>query len=188
MLLKKPENSKIGLPIQVFLFQKRGRMDSFVLKIDKILSTLCVVISILLVGCVVWQVFSRFILKAPSVYTDELARFSFIWVGLIGAAYAFGQKKHLAIDLLATKLESSPDKLKRLHFVVNLISLCFIVLIMCYGGVKLVNDTINAGQVSPVLGVQMGLIYSAIPLSGFFMLVYVIRDLFAIAKPVPSLH
>ncbi|TRC47751.1 TRAP transporter small permease, partial [Mannheimia haemolytica] len=53
---------------------------------------------------------------------------------------------------------------------------------------KLVNDTINAGQVSPVLGVQMGLIYSAIPLSGFFMLVYVIRDLFAIAKPVPSLH
>lgn len=86
---------------------------------------------------------------------------------MIGAAYAFGQKKHLAIDLLATKLESSPDKLKRLHFVVNLISLCFIVLIMCYGGVKLVNDTINAGQVSPVLGVQMGLIYSAIPLSGF---------------------
>lgn len=73
-------------------------------------------------------------------------------------------------------------------FVVNLISLCFIVLIMCYGGLKLVNDTINAGQVSPVLGVQMGLIYSAIPLSGFFMLVYVIRDLFAIAKPVPSLH
>ncbi|HGO5857377.1 TPA: TRAP transporter small permease [Mannheimia haemolytica] len=163
-------------------------MNNFVSKIDKVLSALCVVISILLVVCVVWQVFSRFILKDPSVYTDELARFSFIWVGLIGAAYAFGQKKHLAIDLLATKLESSPDKLKRLNFIVNLISLCFIALIMCYGGLKLVNDTINAGQVSPVLGVEMGLVYSAIPLSGFFMLVYVIRDLFAIAKPVPSLH
>ncbi|QLB14001.1 C4-dicarboxylate ABC transporter permease [Mannheimia granulomatis] len=163
-------------------------MDNFVSKIDKVLSVLCVIISILLVTCVVWQVFSRFILKDPSVYTDELARFAFIWVGLIGAAYAFGQKKHLAIDLLATKLESSPDKLKRLNFVVNSISLCFILLIMCYGGVNLVNDTMNAGQVSPVLGVEMGLVYSAIPLSGFFMLVYVIRDLFALTKPVSSLN
>ncbi|QHB16907.1 TRAP transporter small permease [Mannheimia pernigra] len=163
-------------------------MDNFVSKIDKALSALCVIISILLVICVVWQVFSRFILQDPSVYTDELARFLFIWVGLIGAAYAFGQKKHLAIDLLATRLESSPDKLRRLNFMVNLISLCFIVLVMCYGGIKLVGSTINAGQISPVLGIEMGLVYSAIPLSGFFMLVYVIRDLFTLAKPVSSLN
>lgn len=153
-------------------------MGNFVSKMDKVLSSLCVVISIFLVVCVVWQVFSRFILRDPSVYTDELARFAFIWVGLIGAAYAFGQKKHLAIDLLAIKLESKPAKLRRLNIIVNVISLCFIVLIMCYGGTKLVMNTIDAGQVSPVLGVEMGLIYSAIPLSGFFMLVYVLRDLF----------
>lgn len=163
-------------------------MSNFVSKMDKVLSFLCVIISILLVCCVVWQVFSRFVLQDPSVYTDELARFAFIWVGLIGAAYAFGQKKHLAIDLLATKLESSPEKLKRVNFVVNLISLCFIFLIMCYGGTKLVIATINAGQLSPVLGVEMGWIYGAIPLSGFFMLVYVVRDLLSLAKPVTSSH
>lgn len=161
-------------------------MDNFASKMDRALSALCVAISVLLIVCVVWQVFSRFILKAPSVFTDELARFSFIWVGLIGAAYAFGQKKHLAIDLLATKLESSPEKLKSLNFIVNLVSLFFIIIIMCYGGVKLVMNTINAGQISPVLGIEMGLVYSAIPLSGFFMLVYVIRDLFTIVKPVSS--
>lgn len=165
-------------------FKKRGCMDNFISKIDKVLSFLCVAISILLVMCVVWQVFSRFVLKDPSVYTDELARFSFIWVGLIGAAYAFGQKKHLAIDLLATKLESSPEKAKRLNFVVNLVSCSFILVVMCYGGTKLVMNTIEAGQLSPVLGVEMGLIYSAIPLSGLFMLIYVIRDLFAVTKPI----
>lgn len=45
-------------------------MNRFILIMDKILSTLCVVLSSLLVCCVVWQVMSRYILNAPSTYTD----------------------------------------------------------------------------------------------------------------------
>ena len=54
---------------------------------------------------VLWQVFTRFVLADPSSYTDELARFLLIWIGLLGAAYAAGNKMHLAIDLLPSKLE-----------------------------------------------------------------------------------
>ncbi|MGR6980404.1 TRAP transporter small permease [Testudinibacter sp. P27/CKL/0425] len=152
-------------------------MAKFISTIDKTLSALCVTLSVFLVVCVVWQVFSRYVLNQPSTYTDEIARFLFIWVGLIGAAYALGQKKHLAIDLLLTKLESSPKKHNLLNLLINIISLFFIVLIMCYGGSKLVLDTMNAGQISPVLGIQMGWVYFAIPLSGIFMLIYLIRDI-----------
>lgn len=67
-------------------------MNRFILIMDKILSTLCVVLSSFLVCCVVWQVMSRYILNAPSTYTDEIARFLFIWVGLVGAAYALGKR------------------------------------------------------------------------------------------------
>ncbi|MDU8925577.1 TRAP transporter small permease [Pasteurellaceae bacterium LIM206] len=152
-------------------------MNRFIALLDKILSILCIIICSALVVCVVWQVFSRYVLNDPSTITEELARFLFIWVGLIGAAYGLGQKKHLAIDLLINKWEKTPKKQTLLKIGINLISIAFIVIIMCYGGGRLVSDTISAGQISPVLGIQMGWVYAAIPISGFFMLVFLLRDL-----------
>ena len=52
--------------------------------IDKILEWTLVVSMSLLVVDVLWQVFSRFILQNPSSFTEELARFLLIWVGLLG--------------------------------------------------------------------------------------------------------
>ncbi|MDA3979816.1 MULTISPECIES: TRAP transporter small permease [Gallibacterium] len=157
-------------------------MSGFIKIINKILSSMCVVLCSILVLCVVWQVCSRYVLNTPSTYTDELARFLFIWVGLIGAAYALGQKKHLAIDLLATKLETSPSKQNLLNLCINIIGLFFTLSIMCYGGMRLVQDTIAHGQISPVIGIQMGVVYLAIPISGLFMLIYLVRDIFENAK------
>ncbi|PJG84720.1 TRAP transporter small permease [Conservatibacter flavescens] len=152
-------------------------MNRFISLLDKILSTLCIFICIGLVISVVWQVFSRYVLNDPSTITEELSRFLFIWVGLIGAAYGLGQKKHLAIDLLLTKLETQPKKHNTVKLIISGISLLFIMVVMCYGGSRLVLDTLNAGQTSPVLGIQMGLVYAAIPVSGFFMLIFLLRDL-----------
>ncbi len=151
-------------------------MDKFIALLERVLAAFCVVLCVGLVISVVWQVFSRYVLNAPSAFTDETARFLFIWVGLVGAAYGLGKKKHLAIDLLLMKLEASPKKQTLLQLVINIISIFFIVVIMCYGGVRLVLDTIAAGQISPVLGIQMGLVYLALPVSGFFMLIFLARD------------
>ncbi|KYK91019.1 C4-dicarboxylate ABC transporter permease, partial [Aggregatibacter actinomycetemcomitans serotype d str. SA3733] len=85
--------------------------------------------------------------------------------------------KHLAIDLLVNKFENSPINQNRLQLIINLISVSFAAVIMCYGGFKLVIDTVNNGQISPVIGIQMGLVYLAIPLSGGFMLLYLLRDI-----------
>ncbi len=152
--------------------------------LDRTLATFCVVLCVGLVISVVWQVFSRYVLNDPSTVTDELARFLFIWVGLIGAAYGLGQKKHLAIDLLLTKLETSPKKYNLLKIIINLVGLFFVCVIMIYGGGRLVAETISSGQISPVLGIQMGLIYLALPMSGFFMLIFLLRDLFVEARQV----
>ncbi|MEZ9266124.1 TRAP transporter small permease, partial [Vibrio splendidus] len=54
----------------------------------------------LLVVTVTWQVFSRYVLNDPSNWTDELARYAMVWLGLLGASYLFGIKGHLAITLL----------------------------------------------------------------------------------------
>jgi TRAP-type C4-dicarboxylate transport system permease small subunit len=123
-----------------------------------------------LVVCVVWQVFSRYVLESPSTVTDEMARFLFIWVALLGGAYTLGQRRHLAIDLLPVVTTG------RARFAVNAgiigaIAL-FAGLIMIYGGLGLVSRTLETGQVSPALRIPMGFIYVAIPFSGFCILYY----------------
>ncbi|NIX00358.1 MAG: TRAP transporter small permease subunit, partial [Phycisphaerae bacterium] len=47
---------------------------------------------------VTWQVITRFVLKNPSSWTEELATYLLIWVGLLGAAVALHRGAHLGID------------------------------------------------------------------------------------------
>jgi TRAP-type C4-dicarboxylate transport system permease small subunit len=71
------------------------------LALEKVLIALMAIMTI----NVIWQVATRyltFIFENPSSYTEELARFMLIWVGLLGAAYATGKR---AIDLISPALD-----------------------------------------------------------------------------------
>lgn len=153
-------------------------MKNLITIMNKTLSLFCISLSSLLVVCVTWQVFSRYVLNVPSTFTDEVARFLFIWVGLMGAAYTLGQKRHLAIDLLIMKLEHDISKLKKIKLLIDFISMVFASVIMVYGGGSLMLKTLETGQISPALGIEMGLVYAALPLCGLFMIIYILRDIF----------
>ena len=76
-------------------------------KIFRILSVLLIALLAAMVFAVLWQVLTRFILRRPSSYTEELAGFLLVWIGILGASHAFYTKSHLGIDLLARKLKSA---------------------------------------------------------------------------------
>ncbi len=145
-------------------------MKSITKTVDMVLRVLLVIVFTVLVACVVWQVFSRFVLGTPSTVTDELARFMFMWIALIGAAYTLGQKRHLAIDLLSTSL-SGGRKIAADLIVLILIAF-FTCVVMIYGGFELMGRTLASGQVSPALRLPMGYVYGAIPFSGAMILFY----------------
>lgn len=144
--------------------------------LSKSITIFIVSIFLMLVGCVVWQVISRYLLGAPSIMTDELSRFLFMWVGLIGAAYATGLKQHLAIDLLLMKQVGKRKII--LELLILVITILFTLLVLIYGGFNLVKDTYVTGQVSPSLGINMGIVYLCLPISGCIMLLYQGNDIF----------
>lgn len=150
-------------------------MNSLKNVVDTLLSYLVIAISTLLVVCVLWQVISRYVLGTPSVFTDEIARFMFMWVGLMGAAYAVSLKRHLAIDLLTQKLKGKAKLVSEV--VILLATITFTCLVMIYGGMNLVSKTLASGQISPALGFPMGYVYVAIPFSGCAILFYSVVDL-----------
>jgi TRAP-type C4-dicarboxylate transport system permease small subunit len=138
--------------------------------VDRALAGLLVVLMALLVIDVLWQVASRYLLRAPSSFTEELARFLLIWVGLLGAAYAAGRNMHLAVDLLPAHL-SGPGRRLLEGTILGLI-LLFALAVMGYGGARLVWVTLHLGQTAAALRMPLGYVYIVLPLSGLLMAGY----------------
>ena len=61
-------------------------MQTVIDAITKVLSLFLIFLMAVIVLDVTWQVFTRFILKDPSSFTEELAGFLLIWIGLLGAS------------------------------------------------------------------------------------------------------
>jgi TRAP-type C4-dicarboxylate transport system permease small subunit len=140
------------------------------LSLDTLLRWAVVVLMAAITLNVLWQVFTRFILQNPSSFTDELARYMLIWLGLLGAAYVMGQRGHLAIDILLNKL--SPRVALLVDGVILAAIALFAIGVMTIGGMNLVFLTYTLEQISPALNVSLGVIYLALPLSGIFIAFY----------------
>ena len=130
-----------------------------------------------------WQVFTRFVLSDPSSYTEELARYLLIWIGLIGAAYASGRGLHLAIDLLPSRLAGRSGR--GLAITIKLCVTAFAVGVLVVGGLQLVRLTLSLGQTSAALRIPIGWVYMALPLSGVLIAWFAVRDIKALLRPPP---
>lgn len=143
--------------------------------LDRILGHALVLIMAVMVVNVLWQVFSRYVLGTPSSFTDELARFLMIWIGVLGAAYVAGRNGHVAIDVLARRAGGSNQK--RLKQVVRFAIVFFCLVAMVIGGLRLVHVTYVLEQYSPALGLPLAVVYLVIPISGLLIIYYKISDM-----------
>lgn len=129
---------------------------------------------------VTWQVFTRFVLRDPSSFTEELAGFLLIWIGLFGAGYAYRVKAHLGIDVLTSKLSGVNKQTSEI--LISGIVFLFALFILVIGGWRLVDLTFTLKQISPVMGIPMGYIYLVLPLTGVLFMYYSVYFVFEALK------
>jgi TRAP-type C4-dicarboxylate transport system permease small subunit len=138
--------------------------------LDIVVLTIAVPMTVVMLACTVWQVVSRYFLGISTSFTDELARFLFIWVSLLGAAYVFGKRGHIAITGL---IEFLPAGARRIaDTTIALLVVFFSAVILGVGGTVLVDKAVQLGQVSPAMLLPMGYVYSVIPVSGAMTALY----------------
>ena len=143
--------------------------------IDKALSWALIILMAVSVVNVLWQVFSRYVLSNPSSFTDELARYLLIWIGLLGAAYVAGKRMHLAIDLLTHRLSKTSKH--RLSLFIDACIFLFSLFVLVIGGMNLVFLMLQLGQTSAALQIPLGHVYLALPISGLLMMFYAALDM-----------
>ncbi|GAF13727.1 TRAP-type transport system, small permease component, predicted N-acetylneuraminate transporter [Bacillus sp. JCM 19045] len=146
--------------------------------LNKLLSTFCIILFAFLVLLVTWQVASRYFFNAPSSFSEELAKYCFVWLALFGSAFVFGEKGHMAIEFLKEKFSMATQY--RLNLFSELVTLLFALIVMLIGGIQLVLMTWS--QTSASLGVPIGFLYSAVPLSGLFIVLYSLANMYTLSK------
>lgn len=141
---------------------------------DKILSIACAVLLTFMTVLVLIQVFSRYILNSPVAFTEELVRYSLIWTGFIGAAYAFSTREHMSLTIIRDKFTGKAHT--ALLVLIDGLILLMAIFVFTIGGFKLAVSA--SREFSALLGIPRSLVYSIAPISGVFIVLAQIINIY----------
>ncbi len=148
--------------------------------LNKVLEIFLVTLMSVLVVDVLWQVSAATSSPPTSSFTDELAGFLLIWVGVLGAAYVAGRKEHLAIDILVQR--SPPARQRLLLYLLHSLILLFALSVMVTGGAVLVYTRFVLQVKSAALQLPLGYVYIVLPISGLIIMYYEVLHMLQIKK------
>ena len=115
-----------------------------------------------------FQIIFRYALKESLSWSEELARYIFIWVTFLGASVAFFEKTHINVDLFVNYIKNA--KVRSILFLLgDVLSLSFL-LMLVIKGVSVAARVFRLEQVSASMDfLPIGLVYIAVPLGCLFM-------------------
>ncbi len=152
---------------------RSAAVEKFIDRLEKGKTIFITVLLFLLLIVVFLQIFTRFVLLKPLMWTEEVARFCFVWLIFLGASINVRKKAHFSLDLFSSQLNSRSRALLSLivHILVGIFGLCLLIL-----GWTFFKVGIN--RISPTIDISMAYIYAVIPLSGIFILIYIIESIY----------
>ncbi len=114
------------------------------------------------------EVFRRFFLSYSSIWSEEIARYAFIYITWIGAAAAVKERAHIRIDVIQPFLS---DKWKIIVHIFGDIITLILAFIALYWSMEPVLNSIHFGSVTHGLRVSHAWFLFAVPL-GFTMIIW----------------
>ena len=138
-----------------------GSLRHFILGFDRLLGRIEAVALAGMVATITvvtfLQVFTRYVTENPLIWTEELARYLFVWITLIGGAAAVRTRGHFGLDILR---RFAPPLRTPLGALTTLVVFVFLGLLFYTG----ILETRQAStQISHALGVNMHWAYLSIP-------------------------
>ncbi len=157
-------------------------MKAFRDGITKILNGLAGISFLAMVILTCWQVLTRYVLKNPSTWSEELVGYLFAWMSLLGASIVTSERGHMNIPIIVEKFNTSVQK--GLLCFGEVIAFLFSAVILVFGGVQI--TTLAMGQMTSSLGVPIGIFYIVLPLCGILNMIYTVLNILDILKNQPE--
>lgn len=130
---------------------------------DKLEMSICIILMSGMSLLLFVQVFMRYIMGASLSWSEELARYMFIWLIYLGISYGAKIMKHIKIE---ATLMLFPEKMRPYVVILGDVIFLLFSLYITYSSYGLVKKQMRLGQTSPAMGLPMWIIYAA-PMIGF---------------------
>ena len=137
----------------------------------------CIAMMIMLIT-IFSQVISRYLFNYTPEWSEELARYLFVYVVFLGSSLIMGESGHLAVEFLPSRYKGTA--FGKFLAILSLVCGYLFVLILLVQGAKMTE--VMTFQESPGLGISMSYIYAVIPVSAVLMMLYLFRDTLRIFK------
>jgi len=141
----------------------KNKPKSIIPSVEMVISSVSLV---MMTGITAVQVFNRYVLQSSLDWSEELARYLFIWAVYVGCSYAMQMDRHLEVTILRTLFKG---KFARpITILASILTLVFCIFATVLG-VKFVMFLAGTGQKTPALEVQAYWVYLCMPIGLGFM-------------------
>lgn len=130
------------------------------------------------VAIVVLQVFFRYVLNDSLGWSEEAARYLFIWAAVLGFSSSVEARRLFSFDMIAVAL---PPAGRRVCSALFVIAAAVFLWVLAVDGGLLVARTMQ--QTSPAIGLPIGVAYAALPVGGVLIALHLLA---AFGTPAPT--
>lgn len=139
-------------------------MKKFIDKVNKYLQWTIIISMFVMLFVIFVQVICRYVLHHSLTFSEELARYLFVYIVFFGTAVVARENGHIVMGVLTQKLRG---KIAKYTKIAAYIFIMLFVIILFYHGLKMV--ILTSYQLSPALRIPMSYVYLAIPMASFVM-------------------
>ncbi|PKM85591.1 MAG: TRAP transporter small permease [Firmicutes bacterium HGW-Firmicutes-11] len=133
-------------------------------RFDELERNVLMITLVVMVIIIFTNVVMRYVFNNSLSWSEELARFMFIWFSWMGVSAGLRDGEHLRVELLSTKLirRGLMKTNESITILVSLIWLATTVVVARYG-FEVVSSQIKLGVVSPAMKLPMWVAYLSVP-------------------------
>jgi TRAP-type C4-dicarboxylate transport system permease small subunit len=154
------------------------------MKIERIAERVITLISNIIFAAmflvVVLQIGGRYFMKNPFIWTEELARFLYVWLVFFGTSTLIKNYEHITIDILQRKLSVRGERIFKI--IIDTLALVFFILVTL-GGIKMMGNSGNARLPSNP-AIRLSYLYLSLVVGSVFSGIFLVGNLVGNFKDV----
>ena len=132
----------------------------------------CIVLFAVTLILLTIQVIWRYVVQSSPSWTEELARYCFVWLIFMGTSYAVQNLAHIKID---TGIKIYPKKIRKYVELLGIILFLISVAVVIVFGADYTIGLYFQGRVSTSIYLPMWIVYMAIPVGYIFTFIRIIQ-------------
>ena len=147
---------------------------TFISIIERVCEFVTIIGLVIVVLLIIAQVIGRYVFANPVYWSEELARYVFIWTTLFGVSLALRRSQLVGVDFFVEKFRVRYQKWCK---AVGLLLIAGFIFVFTRSGIVLLNIAKKGNTISPALTIPMYYVYYIFPVAGVIMFIFSIASL-----------